>query len=69
MKYLATMILLIVFSTPLVFASGGPTFDQLHSDVQKGKKVIKLIDPSSKEQSKPKICSRNQGTTIKHVPC
>jgi len=71
MKYVVTMAIFLIFSMPLAFATGGggTSLEQMRSDTKDEKQVVQLIDPSSKDQSKQKICSRNQGTSIELVLC
>ena len=69
MKFFVPVTMLLVFSISTAFANGGPSFDQLHNQTKQAKRVVQLIDPSSKGNVKSKICIRNLGTTIKQVPC
>ena len=70
MKYLITMITLLVFTLPMAFASGGPSFEQLYEQTYKEKQVVQKIDKSIKQGDKLKICLKNVAQNkVETKPC
>ena len=69
MRYIVTMIILALFTVQIVFANGGPSFEQLYEQSHKKKQVVELIDQSNKDVDKQEICFRAKGKTIEQVPC
>ena len=55
MRYVVTMIILLAFMTPMAFANGGPSFEQLYENSHKGKRVVELIDQSNRDGEKGKF--------------
>ena len=70
MRYVVTMIILLAFMTPMAFANGGPSFEQLYDNSHKGKRVVELIDQSNRDGEKGKICFTNVGQNkVEKKPC
>lgn len=71
MKYIVTMISLLVFTVPMAFATGGgPSFDQLYEQSHKGKRVVALIDQSNKDAANQRICLTNIAQNkVEKKPC
>ncbi len=70
MRNIVVMITLLVFTVPMAFAGGGPSFEQLYTQSNKDKRVVELIDPSSKDVSKQEICLRNIAQNkVERKPC
>lgn len=61
--------MLLSFSLSTAFASGGPSFESLYNQSHNQKHTVTLIDKSNKGNEKPRICSRNKGTTVELLPC
>ena len=60
MKLSVLFIMMFVFISSS-YASGGPSFQQLHNKNVKSKPVVELIDSSEKKQAKREFCYINTG--------
>ena len=70
MKLGVFIISMLVFVTSSSFASGGPSFEQLHNKYGKSKPVVKLIVSSEKQQAKQRFCYINTAQNkVEKKPC